>query len=256
MFISDQEHVVYTKNALTEVLCQLRYPAILSVDRDEPIDFQELLRAEYPYYSTRTGQPPAAQQQQAQPKSITAHQFLSADKRWRVHLTRNALTFSTRVYTQWSEFAARLDVVLAHFIKTYHPAFFEQISMRYVNAISRKRLDLEDTPWRELIAPEYLGPLAFSDLREEDAKSCSVELQAALTSSVNVRIHAGPGFLRVEAPTPTIEKEPRHILDLDFAMQGEQMPVNLCGGSIETLHAHAFPVFRAAITDTLHDAML
>ena len=42
----------YTKCPLTEVVCQLRFPVILSIDKDLPVSFQELIRRQYPEYTT------------------------------------------------------------------------------------------------------------------------------------------------------------------------------------------------------------
>ena len=50
------------------------------------------------------------------------------------------------------------------------------------------------------------------------------------------------------------DPETKFILDLDLFMPGK-LPVNLSAGSLQTLHAQAWSIFRGAITDTLHDAM-
>ena len=33
------------------------------------------------------------------------------------------------------------------------------------------------------------------------------------------------------------------------------IPVNYSASALETLHSHAYPIFRGAITNTLHEAM-
>ena len=50
------------------------------------------------------------------------------------------------------------------------------------------------------------------------------------------------------------EDEPRFAFDQDLYMTGK-IPVNYSAGSLETLHSQAYPIFRGAITDMLHDAM-
>ena len=50
------------------------------------------------------------------------------------------------------------------------------------------------------------------------------------------------------------DQEVKFILDLDLYMSGN-IAVNLSAGALQTLHAQAFPIFRGAITDQLHDAM-
>lgn len=50
---SQQERCIYRKNPLAEVICQLRFPEILSIQTQLPANFQEAIREEYPQYSAR-----------------------------------------------------------------------------------------------------------------------------------------------------------------------------------------------------------
>ena len=153
----DTDRVIYAKPQIREVICQLRFPRILSISAREPAEFQELIRNEFPRYSRNieklppkvTGQP-GAMRLEEQP-NVTNYQFLSADGRWKVNLTDAFIALATPAYTKWEDFAAKLDEVLAQFISVYHPAFFERIGLRYINAFSRKALDLEGVPFADLI---------------------------------------------------------------------------------------------------------
>ena len=44
MISSDNRRYAYGKSQLIEVICQLRFPTILSIDTREPADFQETAR--------------------------------------------------------------------------------------------------------------------------------------------------------------------------------------------------------------------
>ena len=46
----DSERVIYQRNPLLEVICQLRFPSILRIDSEAPAVFQERVRKEYPMY--------------------------------------------------------------------------------------------------------------------------------------------------------------------------------------------------------------
>ena len=48
---SASERVLYGKRQLIEVICQLRFPTILSISAKEPAEFQEAIRAEFPRYA-------------------------------------------------------------------------------------------------------------------------------------------------------------------------------------------------------------
>ena len=47
---SESERVIYTKNPLESVICQLRFPVILRIGAKPPVEFQEALRKDYPLF--------------------------------------------------------------------------------------------------------------------------------------------------------------------------------------------------------------
>ena len=254
---STEPRVTYRRNQLGEVICQLRFPEILAVGAKAPVDFQEAIRSAFPRYSSRMETPapkisgvPGAMSLQNQPATIN-YQFLSEDGIWRVNLTQKFISLACARYTCWEDFAARLDQPLAAFIQIYKPAYFERIGLRYVNFISRKSLNLEATPFRELIARKYLGILADEQLPESNVGQSGVDAQFAIRGGCRVKLHAGPG--RVQR-TGKSDGEVKFIFDMDLFMPGNVAP-NLSAPALQTLHAQAWALFRDAITDELHDAM-
>ncbi len=198
MLFSDNPRVHYKKAQLAEVICQFRFPAILSIDAKEPADFQEAVRSMFPRYAIRKDQPgpkitglgtPGAKLET--PEAITNYHFISADGRWKLNLTRGFISLSTIAYPGWEEFGKRFDLPLAQFIRIYQPSFFERIGLRYVNIFSRKALDLEGEPWRELIAPPYLGILSAEDVDEASARKCAVDVEMGLDSTCRVKPRPG-----------------------------------------------------------------
>ncbi len=167
MLYSETPRVRYDKPQLAEVICQLRFPAILSIGAREPVDFQEAVRGMFPRYTAKEERPaakitglgtPGAKVET--PKPVINHNFISADGHWKLNLTSSFISLSTVAYTGWESFGKQFDLPLVHFIRIYKPAFFERIGLRYVNIFSRRALELEGEPWRELIAAPYLGVLA------------------------------------------------------------------------------------------------
>ena len=55
---SNEERMIYAKRQLVEVICQLRFPEILSIDASEPAAFQDRIRREYPQYEKKIEQLP------------------------------------------------------------------------------------------------------------------------------------------------------------------------------------------------------
>ncbi len=247
----------YYRNPLAEVICQLRFPEILTIQSELPAKFQEAIRASFPHYSVRKENPapklsgtPGNMTLQPQPQSNN-YQFVSADGAWRVNLTSRFISLSCSRYTCWEDFALQLDKPLAAFIQIYKPAMFTRVGLRYVNFISRKALDLEGTPFRELISSRYLGILDDDEVNEINTTRCSVDAELNLRGGCKCKLHAGPGIIKKNGqPDPEV----KFIFDQDLYMEGN-IPVNVSAGALETIHSHAFPIFRDAITDTLHIAL-
>lgn len=254
---SQQARVKYRKNQLGEVICQLRFPEILAIEANVPVDFQEAIRDEFPIYSVRKEAPlprlsgaPGNLQLEKQPQNNN-YQFVSADGVWRINLTSRFLSLACNRYTCWEDFAKKLDKPLVSFIQVYRPAFFERVGLRYLNFISRNALELDDTPFRELIQPQYLGLLADEQVNETTGTRFTVDAEFAIRGGCRAKIHAGPGRVKRNGQD---DQEVKFIFDQDLYMAGN-IAVNLSAGALQTLHAQADSIFRGAITDTLHDAM-
>lgn len=255
MLYSDHPRVHYQKPQLAEVICQLRFPVILSIGAREPVDFQEAVRGMFPRYAAKEEQParPAGAKTET-PRTVVNHHFISADGHWKLNLTNSFISLSTVTYPGWEGFGQQFDRPLAHFIRIYQPAFFERIGLRYVNIFSRKALDLEGEPWRELITAPYLGVLAEEDVEESTTRKCSMDVELNLDSACRAKIHAGPGMVKQNAPNAPQDPEVKFILDMDLFMGGQIDP-RMAAGGLETLHGHSTPLFQGAVTDRLHSAL-
>ncbi len=247
----------YEKNQLLDVICQIRFPAILSIDTQEPAGFQELIREEFPQFMAR--------KEPAVPRTVknggangadhlqelVNYYFIDADDGWRVNLTRQFVALTCSRYDCWELFAKKLDKILAAFISVYHPAYFERIGLRYLNAFSRKALDLEAFDWRDLVQPAYLGFLAQEDVLERTTTQCLQNLETGLAGGCRLKLHCGPGQLQRKGQT---DKEVRYILDLDVSMSGK-VPVNQVAPALSTVHAQANTIFENALQPTLRTAL-
>ena len=252
-----EKRCILRKNQLGEVICQFRFPEILMISANPPAQFQEIIRAEFPLFHTRKeGVPPRITGIQGEfhiekVPPITNYQFASADKNWRINLTNNFISLSCSHYTQWEEFAKMLDKPLAAFIQTYRPAHFTRVGLRYLNFISKKDLLLEDIPFSQLIATKYLGILSDEDVFEPTVNACNVDAQMQLGNSCMLKIHAGLGRVKQNGNS---DDSLRFIFDQDLYIAGN-IPINASTGAMQTLHSHAYSIFRDAITDRLFEAM-
>jgi len=253
----DRERYLYRRPQLMEVICQLRFPTILSIGARDPVDFQEAIRQDFPQYKRLqeqpqpklTGAPGSFRVEEGE--RITNYQFLSADGKWKVNLTNNFIALATPAYTKWEDFAAKLDLILAQFIPIYRPAYFERVGLRFINAFSRKALDLEGVPFRELFQPGYLGLLGEEDVREEGFARAGQDVELSISGGCRVKLHAGPGMVQ---RGNVKDGEVRFILDNDVFMNGK-LPVAQCAPALQTVHIQADRLFAGAITQRLHEAM-
>lgn len=255
---SNEPRCHYAKSQIAEVICQLRFPEILSISARDPVDFQDAIRGEFPQFSRRQETPapklvgtPGNVTVQNQPP-VTNYQFTSADGVWRINLTNQFISLTCTNYSCWEDFAGRLDKPLTTFIRIYKPAYFERVGLRYLNFFSRQELNLENVPFRRLFSPCYLGVLSQEDVSENATSRCSVDAELAIRGGCRVKVHAGPGLVKRNGVE---DKEVKFIFDQDLYMPG-QLPLNLSAGALQTLHTQADAIFRGAITDTLHEAMV
>jgi uncharacterized protein (TIGR04255 family) len=254
--LSNEPRCVYRTNHLADVICQLRFPEILTIEANAPVDFQESVRAVFPKYTVRkeissprlTGVP-GNMQVENQP-ATNNYQFSSADGMWRINLTSKFISLSCSHYTRWEDFAKRLDLPLAAFIQFYKPALFERIGLRYINAISRRDLSLQDYSYQDLIQPMYLGPMGCDRVQEKAFHRCGMDFEVNLGSGICAKVHAGPGMLTRNGQQ---DPESKFIFDQDLFVGGN-IPVSHAASTLDTIHSKAFRMFRGAITDTLHEA--
>lgn len=252
---SGGKRFIYEKSQLVEVICQLRFPTILSIDTKEPADFQDTVRENFPRYIVQNEKLPA----QNGTQTARNHSFLSEDGGYKLSLTRNFFALSTMRYTSWEDFAHTLDEPLGQFIRIYRPAFFERVGLRYVNGFSRERLGLRDRRWSDLLQPQYLGVLDDDGVDEGSVRKCAVEVEMQLDERSRVKLHAGPGQIRRAIRTPqgvqTVqEQDSRFIFDQDLFSAGKlRLPEVM--ETLDRLHGYADRLFSEAITDVLHDAM-
>lgn len=248
----------YAAPQVKEVICQLRFPTILSINEKSPADFQDAIRDAFPRYECRKQAPaprlvgvgtPNAKLEQGAP--VTHHIFLSSTGLWKIILTQDSFAISTARYNTWEDLAQRLDRPLAEFIRIYHPAYFQRIGLRYLNMFSRKELRLESTPWRELISPAYLGVLNDPSVDEKRVAKASTETQLSFPDDSHLTLRTGPGRLKVGGK---LEDDVRFIVDIDCSASG-QLSGSVVPEKLSQLHSHASATFRGAITDTLHNAL-
>jgi len=259
MAFEKAERVIYKNNPLIQVICQLRFPRILSINEKAPADFQDSIRKDYPVYAVAVEQEQQLTIEAAkdpapkviQGERINNYSFSSADDIWRINLTSTFLSLSTSRYTRWEDFCSHLKKPLDALNAVYSPAFYERIGLRYVDAYCRSALNLDaNMPWTELIKPFALGFLSSEIAVEVKGYSSTSDIN--LGNGAMARVVASMGFVgnAVFQQNPELS----FIVDSDFFYDSKKA-ISELEVSLDNLHNHANNLIRSIITEKLHEAM-
>lgn len=257
MLFSDRPRTHYEKPLAHEVICQLRFPTILTINNTEPADFQEAVREDFPQYARRQDQlPPRVVNGKPEPQApVTNYHFLSQDGRWKLNLTRDFIALSTLSYPGWEEFARMLDKPLASFIQLYKAP---PISSGWVCGIS---ISFPGTRWGWRIrrgvscSPRRIWVFWRSWMWTRSASPWRVLMySSSWIPAAPPRFTPVPPILKTTHPTRRRTPEVKFILDMDLSMSGNT-PCGLAAPALETLHGHSTRIFEGAVTDTLRQAM-
>ncbi len=245
--------VIYQKNPLLNVTCQLRFPVILRVDSEHPAAFQEQIRSRYPIYREQSLQPMLAIELPAAgtgnlpsvAKRIAHYEFISDDEVWRIGLTRDSLALTTSRYTRWEDFLDHLRLPLAALTEHYNPTFFTRVGLRYQDLIQRSKLGLLDLPWRDLLKPHIAGVLAIPAFADAVASSIS---------QLGIQLQGGKVTLNYGLAEAVQEKEECYLIDSDFYKEG-RTELNDTISALAAFNKQSGRLFRSCIEERLHAAM-
>jgi len=257
MAFPDANRVIYERNPLEEVICQIRFPTILKIDAESPAAFQEGVRGRFPFYKSKptlklpANVPPdlAAMLARDLPLGMgqTAHEFTSRDEKWTLTLTRDFLALTCRTYRRWEEFKEHLSVPLETLQACYAPSFFTRIGLRYRDVIRRSVLGLEGVGWGELLKPWIAGALHSGGVAE-DVEHTAGEICIRLPDGRSrVRAHHG---IAMDETT----KEACYVIDADFFNEQQTEPTDALH-CLDFLNHQSRLFFRWCIEDHLHRVM-
>lgn len=254
MSFPDYPRQVYRKNALEQVICQLRFPPILKIGIQVPFEFQDEVRSHYPMYSASVempAEPPPGIQVQAVPIPVANrmnYQFYTEDEVWYINLSDTHLSVATHQYTCWEDFKAHLDLPLQAFLKIYRPAFFTRVGLRYINALRRSRLAIPEAQWGALIQPHVAGLVAVEDISPDSLQKslCTDEIKLEEALGVARLIHG--------LAADKTSGEQIYLLDLDFFCD-TRLEIRDGLSRLDTYNRQAWNLFRWCINDSLHEAL-
>lgn len=256
----EAERVVYSRNLLDRVICQLRFPPILTIDTKLPADFQESIRKRFPGFRAKDETAfaipqsmqkdiPTAFLQNIVPSGDAAknYEFISEAEDWTVNLTRTFVALTTKQYKNWEDFKEMLNAPLAALTKYYEPSHFSRVGLRYIDIVKRRELGLDNIDWSGLLDFHILGLLASPNIKA-DIRSYEAKYEMRLDDGNSmVRITTG----LVQSPD---SDETWFLIDSDFSEVGRVDRVRAME-RLDYFHRQASRLIQSVITRRLHDAM-
>lgn len=249
------ERVIYQHNPLIEVVCQLRFPPILKISHQEPVEFQDEVRFQYPLFEMTRAQVPSEISQLAAQLNLpipgdVIYSFKSEDKRWDLSVSKDFIALTTSSYERYEEFKERFEFVLKVFEDIYKPAFYTRVGLRYQDLIIRSKLGIRDKSWSELISKNIASEIYDAQL------SSSIESMAKnlILITDNGQINWNHGLVVVKESEAN-SKEIAYWFDADFYTEQKIKGKENVWNVLKQFNQSAGRLFRWSITETLHHAM-
>lgn len=255
----ESEKVYYRDNPLTEVICQLRFPPILSIESDLPARFQDSIRDTYPLFQEKKDYsvniPDELKSQLPQeiinifPSQVSKknYEFTSEDGLWKINLTRTFLSLTNYRYYSWEEFMNYLTSSFEALIEIYSPTFFTRIGLRYKDLIDKTQLNLGEQSWDRLLQPQIAGILADPDINQN---------VIGTSSTTEIRLSDGESIVRIRHGLVHAKghDDVSYLIDSDFSTD-HKTNINQARNKLDYFNQRGARLLRWCITDILHNAL-
>lgn len=255
----DSPREIYDHNPLVEVICQLRFPAILSIASEPPAAFQEMIRADYPHFRTEQslpGLPPEIASQleglPVPPGSETTYVFENEDRTRSIHLAKEFVAVTETSYSKWEDFRGEVERAKSALEECYQPAPYERVGLRYRDVINRSELGLQASDWSDLLNPALAGFLAADDEVANDLVGFTEAAQFRVADVEHAFARVQHGIVEVVEDEDIDLKA--YSIDVDFFTSERSQSQDVIP-TLNIFHVHAGNFFRWAIEEPLRNAL-
>ena len=252
---------IYSANPLEQVICQLRYPAILKISTSSPAQFQDAIRNTYPLYEAQ--KPTNVQTPDGFPKEIAdliaavpfppdmqlaEHHFLTESRARQISLTQNFIAVSERQYTRWEKFREEIKAAEQVLRESYVPAFYNRVGLRYIDVLDKRKLGLANTPWSELFNSSLIGMLGDGRIAE-DVQEVQVVSLLRIPDVENGKVRLRHGLTKSES-----NGEQVYVIDADFYTDRRSESDEVFS-ALDKFNRWGGDLFRWATSDRLRTAL-
>ncbi len=257
MNFKEFERVEYKHNILFEVLFQARFPEILRILQEEPVEFQEILRKEgYPeLVSDIPALPNNMLSKELEDKISTAKvlHFFSEKRDWKVSLAQNFIALTCNgYYNNYKDFRERLEKVLLIFTGIYEPSYFIRTGLRHKNIANRTSLPHVKHSV-EVFIPEYIFPeLATFIAKDIEALQKIIQFNdGEMKANVVHILSKVSGRFRQKQ----FANEKSYIIDIDCFLESKTKEIKNVLTKCDIFKRLNWNIFQWSITDALRETM-
>lgn len=228
---------------LVEVVCQVRMPPVLRINREEPAEFQERVRRRFPQLEVEQGvlfrvpglghmAAPSAE------KQSRTYRFRTADETTTASLAVDFFALSTKTYSHWALFARDLETIVEAVRTVYQPAYSTRVGLRYINHLTTANTGQDNLRQiARLLRPELTALLHSEAWAEPD------NLLSQLT------LNAGGAKLALRVACGNDTDAPFLTLDFDHYAEG-QLELDSLLERCRGFHAVIYNAFRWCVLDS------
>jgi uncharacterized protein (TIGR04255 family) len=227
-----------------EVICQVRFPFIFRINREDPSEFQDKIRNEFPKVEIEQGfllpfPEPGDREKSGDAQIKKTYRFRTMDEKTAVSLSTDFYALLTTQYTHWGDFSENLRKIAKAVDDIYKPAYATRIGLRYVNRITPQNTGLQTLDEiLQLLNPEltaYFQHDYWADPLEIETK--------ILLSDDNAKMN-----LRIRYGKDKDDNAPFFLLDFDYFEEGEIELTDLIE-RVDTYHNVVYRAFRWCVRD-------
>jgi len=244
----EKEDVRLERPPLKEVICQVRFPIILRVASEQPVEFQERIRGYFPQMQIEQGvlvevEPLGTSAPSIKPQR-RIYRFKSPDGRTLASLAPDFYALSTHAYTHWRDFLALFQRVSDAAREVYGIPYSIRVGLRYINELTFENTGVDAVEGLWDIPREELTLLMRSECWDTPLESLT---QLLLAGEEQERLTLRTGFKGGEKPA--------FLLDLDYFVEGK-IPLDALIDQCNQFHEVIYNAFRWCIRDDKLEAFL
>lgn len=219
---------------VAEVVAQVRFPPLLSILKEPPVDFQEFIRQRFPQL-TRENTAQVAINNDDQP-TLTfqppVYRFSNVELDSQAVLSAEFFAVSSKRYIGWRRFLADLTYVYNAVAHVYKPSYASRVGLRYINHLTSENTGADErSTLFQLVRPELTATLQGQFWENAD-EMISIVSFADREARLNLRY----GYSSIDV-TPTF------LLDFDYFEEGT-IPMDDLLSRFEQYHTTIYNAFR------------